>query len=589
MSEEKTKKKVFDFSLLMRVLSYARPYKWKFGLSIFFTLVLGVLGPVRPLIVLKMVDEYILKRNEEGLLFWTYVFIGVLLLEAIIQFAQTYLTNWLGQTIIKDIRVRLFDKITGFKLKFFDNTPIGALVTRAISDIEAISDIFSQGLLTIIGDVLKLSIVIGLMFYVNWEFALLCLLPVPLLLIATRIFAGAIKKAYQLERQQVTRLNTFVQEHITGMSIVQIFNREKMEMDRFQEINKGHRSAHIKAVWAYSIFFPVVEILSALSLALLMLWGILQVNDNVTDGGALFGQLFAYILWIHMLYRPIRQLADRFNVLQRGVVRAERVFKIIDTEENIDNSGSIKEHAITGNIEFKKVWFAYTDENYVLKEISFAAKAGETVAFVGATGAGKTSIINLLSRFYEYQKGEILVDGNDLRDYDLNVVRRNIATVLQDVFLFSDTILNNITLKDETITKEQVIEAAKAVGAHHFIMKLPGDYNYNVRERGGMLSVGQRQLIAFIRAYVYNPKILVLDEATSSVDTESELLIQQAIKKLTENRTSVVIAHRLSTIQKAHKIIVLDHGEIIEMGTHDELLKLNGQYRKLFDLQFHDD
>lgn len=575
--------KAFDYKLFKRVLAYIKPYKVKFYITAILTILLAILGPIKPKMIGDTIDKYVIPGDGEGMLRWIMMIVAVLFLEAILQFFQTYLANWLGQSVVIDIRVNLYRKITGFKLKYFDNTAIGTLVTRVISDIETIGDIFSQGLLIIIGDILKLTVVIVYMLYVDWKLALLCMASIPLLIIATNIFKNAIKKAFTQVRSQVSKLNAFVQEHVTGMSVVQIFNRQEAEMNKFVEINRAHRDAHIKTVWANSIFFPIVEIFSAISISLLVWYGVKGViSEEFT-----FGVLFEFILLIHMLFRPIRQLADRFNVLQMGMVGSERVFKIIDTQEQIEDTGSI-EADFKGDISFNNVWFAYKEEDYVLKGVSFAMKQGETIAFVGATGAGKSSVINLLNRFYEYQKGEILIDGIDLRKFTLNSVRSNIAVVLQDVFLFSDTIFNNITLGNKDITREEVIHAAKLVGAHDFIMQLPGNYDYDVRERGGMLSTGQRQLLAFIRAYVYNPSILILDEATSSIDTESEQLIQRAIDVITKDRTSIVIAHRLSTIQKADKIMVMDNGHLIEQGNHFELLDQNGMYKELFDLQFQD-
>ena len=572
----------FDFVLLKRVLRYVRPYRSIFYGTILLTILSALLTPTRPWLIQYTLDNYILTFNESGLINMTIVLIVLLIVEAIVQFFQTYFSNWLGQSVIKDIRVQLYQKIISFKLKYFDKTPIGTLVTRSVSDLETIADIFSQGLLTIIGDLLQLFVVIVVMFYTDWKLTLVCLSSIPVLLLATYIFKNAVKSAFQDVRTQVSRLNAFVQEHIIGMNVIQIFNRENEEFEKFKKINAQHRDAHIKSVWAYSIFFPIVEILSAMSLALLVWWG----TKSAIDGSITYGSLVAFILYIHMLFRPIRQLADRFNVLQMGIVSSERVFRVIDTDSTIENSGQQRANNIQGNISFERVWFAYNDEDWVLKDISLDVKSGQTIAFVGATGAGKTSIINILSRFYDYQKGQIKIDSYDIKEYQLQELRKNIGVVLQDVFLFSDTILNNITIKNPDISRERVIEAAKIVGAHKFIMQLPEGYDYNVRERGAMLSAGQRQLIAFIRAYVYNPKILVLDEATSSIDIESEQLIQKATAKLTENRTSIIIAHRLATIQKADKIVVLEKGEIVEQGNHQELLALDGQYKKLYEIQF---
>ncbi len=574
--------KAFDLSLFKRVMRYVKPYSARFVFTGLLTILLAILAPLRPMLIQYTVDHYITVPNNAMLLNMTILMLVILITEAAVQFFQTYMANWVGQSVIKDLRMEVYRKIVGFKLKYFDNTAIGTLVTRAVSDIETIADIFAQGVLIIIGDILKLIVVIGFMFAMDWRLSIFSLAPIPLLIWATNVFKNYIKSAFGDVRTAVSKLNAFVQEHITGMNIVQVFNREEVEMQKFKGINEDHKKAHIKTVWANSIFFPVVEILSAISIALLVWWGAKEaIADTVKPG-----DLVAFLLYIYMLYRPIRQLADRFNTLQMGMVCSERVFKIIDTEASIENSGNVDPKKIVGNIEFKNVWFAYNEPDWVLKDISFSVKAGETIAFVGATGAGKSSVINLLSRFYEYQKGEIFIDGTSLKDFQLAGLREEIGVVLQDVFLFSDTIHNNITLNNPNITREQVIEAAKIVGAHDFISKLKEGYDFDVRERGGMLSVGQRQLLAFIRAYVYNPKILVLDEATSSVDTESELLIQNAIDQLTKNRTSFVIAHRLATIQNADKIIVMEKGRIIEMGSHQELLKQNGHYKTLYELQF---
>jgi len=572
----------FDLGLFKRILKYVLPYKGVFYLTSFLTFVLAALAPIRPIIIQYTLDKSIITPNKELLFNLTILMVGILIIETLVQFYQTYLANWLGQTVIKDIRMKVYKTISSFKLKYFDKTAIGTLVTRTISDIETIAEIFSDGVLIIFGDLLKLVVVIGVMFYTDWKLALFSLSSIPILIVATNMFKNYIKLAFQDVRTQVARLNAFVQEHITGMNIVQIFNREEEELEKFNAINEKHKQAHIKTVLANSIFFPVVEILSALSLALLVWWG----SSEVLAGTVTFGGLVAFILYIYMLFRPIRQLADRFNVLQMGMVASERVFNVLDTEAHIENNASVSAEKIKGDIKFDDVWFGYKEDDFVLKGISLEAKQGETIALVGSTGAGKTSVINLLSRFYEFQKGDIYIDNQNLRDFELGSLRKNIGVVLQDVFLFSDTIFNNITLNDPNIILEEVIEAAKIVGAHDFIMKLPDNYHYSVGERGSVLSVGQRQLLAFIRAYVYNPKILVLDEATSSVDTESEELIQNAIEKLTAGRTSIVIAHRLATIQKASTIMVMQKGKIVERGNHQELLKQNGQYKKLYELQF---
>jgi ATP-binding cassette subfamily B protein len=574
--------KAFDFNLLKKVLQYSKPYKRVFALTISSTILLAVLSPLRPWLIQYTIDNYVAIPNSEQLLKMVLLMIGILIFESIVQFFNTYYTNWLGQTVIKDLRINLFRHVLNFRLKYFDNTPIGTLVTRMISDIEAIADIFSEGLLVIMGDLLKIIAVISVMLYADVKITIISLSVLPILFLATSWFQKSIKKAFQDVRTQIAQLNAFVQEHITGMSVVQIFNREDVEFENFKSINAKHRDANIDSIWYYSIFFPVVELLLAASIGLLVWWG----AGSVIKEEVSLGTLIAFILYLHMLFRPIRELADKFNTLQMGMVASERVFKILDLNETIENNGKLNMDNVKGKIDFQNVWFAYNNEDWILKNVSFSISEGKSIALVGPTGAGKTSVINLFGRYYEYQKGAILVDGHDLREYEVKSLRNNIAFVLQDVFLFSDTIANNISLNDPSISREEIIEAAKAVGAHNFIMNLPGNYDFNVMERGSMLSVGQRQLIAFIRAYVQNPKILVLDEATSSVDTETEQLIQQATNKLTENRTSIIIAHRLATIQKADKIIVLDHGEVIEQGSHQELLKQNGQYKRLFELQF---
>lgn len=574
--------KAWDIPLLKRILTYVKPYRRTFNIAALLTILLAFLAPVRPWLIQQIIDKEVPAFDREGLLFMTMILIGVLIFESIVQFFQTYMTSWLGQNVIKDLRIKLYRHILSFRLKYFDRTAIGTLVTRTVSDIETIAEVFSQGLLVIIGDILKLLAIVAVMFYTDWRLTLISLIPIPILIIATNVFKNAIKSAFQEVRTQVARLNAFVQEHITGMKIIQVFNREKLEQSRFENMNKLHRNAHIKTVWAYSIFFPVVEMLSASSLALLVWWG----TKGVLEGYTSLGNLVAFILYIYMLYRPIRQLADRFNTLQMGMVSSERVFKVLDTDSHIENQGSLPAKNIQGEIEFKNVFFAYVENDYILKDVSFKVNAGETVAFVGATGSGKTSTINLLGRFYEFDKGSILIDGRDIRSYEKNSLRQSMAIVLQDVFLFSDSIHNNISLNNPKISREEIIEASKKVGAHEFISKLPGDYDYNVKERGGMLSVGQRQLISFIRAYVHQPEILVLDEATSSIDTESEHMIQRATEVITKGRTSIVIAHRLSTIQTADRIIVMEKGRLLEQGNHQELLEKNGHYKKLYELQF---
>lgn len=576
-----------DFKIFRRLVKYVRPYRKLLIGAFLCTIVLAVISTSRPMLSGKIVNEFIINsQNPDALLRWMLLLLALIFSEGVLQFLGTFMSNLLAQYIIRDIRHKLFRHISSFNMHYFDKTPIGTLVTRVISDIGAISEVFSSGLIDVLGDFLMLIFIVVAMFAVNWQLTLMTLIPIPLLLIATRIFAKAMRKSFQQEGIQVNRLNTFVQERVTGMSIVQLFNREKKEQQQFEEINKAHRQAHINAVWAFSIFFPVVELLSSLSIAFLLVWGAFQFTGGKSGNANIYGEIFAFTLWISMLFRPIRQLADKFNILQRGIVRAERVFEVIDLEEHVQNNGQLTEVDFDKDIRFEHVYFAYKDQDWILKDVNLTIPRGKTIAFVGATGAGKTSIVNLLGRFYEYEKGQILIGDTDLKAIELNTLRKNIAIVLQDVFLFSDTVHNNITLGDPEISREQVIEAAKAVSAHEFIEKLPGGYDYEVGERGGVLSVGQRQLLAFIRAYVYNPHILILDEATSSVDNESEELIRHATEKLTKGRTSIVIAHRLSTIQNADRIVVLEKGEIMETGSHSELLQKNGYYRKLHDIQF---
>jgi ATP-binding cassette subfamily B multidrug efflux pump len=589
MAKKTISGKAFDVSILKRIYTFVLPYRNKFNIAVGLTLLLAFVSPIRPILIQYTIDNYIMKFDQQGLLLMMILMTGLLIFQTLIQYYHTYLTSWIGQVVIKDLRVKLFKHITRLRLKYFDHTPIGTLVTRTISDLETIADIFSEGLIVIIGDLLQLFVIIAVMFVKDWRLSLISLSTLPILFVATRIFQKGINKTFREVRTQVALLNTFVQEHITGMNIVQTFNREDEEMRRFKAINKEHMKAHVRSVWYYAIFFPVVELLAATSIGLLVWWG----SHGVILGDVSLGNVVAFIMFIHMLFRPIRELADKFNTLQMGMVSSERVFRVLDTDEFISHHGKITK-TIEGKILFKNVWFAYNElpvtENaepdWILKDISFEVKQGEMLALIGATGAGKSSIINLVGRLYEFQKGNIFIDDVDIRDFELFNLRRQIAVVLQDVFLFSDSILNNITLNDPAVSREQVIEASKAVGAHEFISRLPGGYDFNVMERGAMLSVGQRQLISFIRAYVFNPKILILDEATSSIDSESEKLIQQATSKLTYQRTSIVIAHRLATIQKADRIIVLDHGKKMEEGNHQQLLRQNGLYRELYEIQF---
>ncbi len=577
--------KAFDMGLFRRMMSFAAPYRSRVIGTMSLIILLAILGPLRPFLIDQMIQGPIRTGDAQSLLNWTLLIVSLLVAESILQFYQTYSANMLGQNVILDIRTKLFRHLSGFRLRYFDKTPIGRLVTRAVSDIETISEVFASGILIIFGDILKLLIVIGFMFYLNWVFTLVVLIPVPILLFATRLFKNAIEKAFKKVRTQVSRLNTFVQEHIQGMSIVQVFGREEEEERRFKVINAEHRKAHIDSVWAYSIFFPVVEILSSISMAFLILYGMRAVGHE-PDPYSLIGDVFAFTLYIHMLYRPIRQLADRFNVLQMGMVGAERVMEVFDTEAKLEGTENRTDVALSGDIVFDDVWLAYNEEDFVLKGISLTVKKGQNVALVGSTGAGKTSIINLIGRFYEFQKGRVLLDGVDIRSIEPSHLRSHLAVVQQDVFLYSDTIEGNITLGNPNISSEEVIEGAKAVGAHEFIMRLPLQYQTQVAERGRLLSVGQRQLISFIRAYVHQPDILILDEATSSIDSESEALIQRAQEYITRGRTSIVIAHRLSTIKRADMIYVMDKGRIVEQGKHEELLEAGGMYKRLYDLQF---
>jgi ATP-binding cassette subfamily B multidrug efflux pump len=576
---------VINVSLLKRVFQYVKPYKNTFVWAVVLTILLAVVAPLRPIIIGYTLDQYIFTGNYPGLLNMTLLMLFLLVLQTGLQYSHTLLTNTLGQSAVKDLRINVFNHITKLRLKYFDNTPIGQLITRTVSDMETIAEIFSEGLILIIGDVLMVIVIVGVMLARDWMLTIVVLLPVPLLIMATSIFQKAIKSAFQEIRTEVSNLNTYLQEHITGISIIQYFAREDQEYKKFLKINGRYRDANIRSNWYYSIFFPVVEVISAISMGLLIWYGSKTILAHPLSIKP--GIITEFIMYLGMLFRPIRELADKFNTLQMGMVGAERVFKVLDTNEVTENNGTLAPRKLSGAISFDKVWFAYNNDNYVLKDLSFTVEAGKTIALVGATGAGKSSTINILNRFYEIQKGVIKVDGVKIQDYELNYLRSNIATVLQDVFLFSDTIFNNITLNNPDIEMEQVVDAAKKVGAHEFIERLPGGYQYNVMERGATLSAGQAQLISFIRALVYDPSILVLDEATSSVDTETEMLIQRAIENLMQGRTSIVIAHRLSTIQKADQILVLDKGEIKEIGTHQELLKLDGYYKKLYDLQFH--
>ena len=588
MLANKTKKQksksgnVIDFVLLKRVIAFAKPYKLQFTIAAISAILLSFLGPLRPLLINYAIDNYIIIPNKEKLLDITTLLMALLFIEGFIQFFYIYLSTWIGQHVIQDLRAKVFKHILSLKMKYFDNTPIGTLVTRSVSDIETIADIFSQGLLVIIAELLKLVVVITMMFYTDWRLAIIAMLTIPILLVATAWFKRNIKASFQDVREQVSQLNTFVQEHIVGMNIVQIFNREEAEYKKFKTINQSHRDAHLRSIFYYAVFFPIVEVLSAMSIGLIVWYG----GQGIIEGKDItIGELIAFILFIHMMFRPIRQLADRFNVLQMGIVGSERVFKVLDTDEKISDLGESTLDNMEGAIAFNTVDFSYKEDEWVLKGLTFEIQAGKLLALVGRTGAGKTSIISVLNRFYEIQKGSITIDGINIEDIKLDSLRKNIALVQQEVFLFSDSILNNITLFDEGISREKVIVAAKEIGVHDFIQTLPKSYDYVVGERGVTLSAGQRQLIAFLRVYVRNPKILILDEATSSIDTATEELLQNALEKLSKNRTTIVIAHRLSTIVNADKILHLKDGSVLEEGTHQQLLESGGAYADMYHLQ----
>jgi ATP-binding cassette subfamily B protein len=579
---KKALNKLLDFHLLRRVMGLAKPYKRKFYIALALAVVMAVLSPLTPYLIHITVDKYIMVGDYNKLLMMTCILLGTLILQSTLSYNFTFKTNWLGQSIVRDLRQKVFSHVLGLNLRYFDRTPLGTATTRTINDVEAINDIFAEGVITILSDLLTIVAVLSVMFYSSWQLTLVCLSVMPLLLIAAYFFKEGIRKSFTDVRNQVARLNAFLQEHISGMAVVQTFNAEEREMNKFKVINSEHRNANIRSIWYYSIFFPVVEIISSMALALLVWYGAYEV----LEGSTTIGVMISFIMYINLLFRPIRMLADKFNTLQMGMVASDRVFKLLDNNDRMENSGARVAEHLKGDLEFNHVWFAYDEKNFVLKDVSFRLEAGETLAIVGATGAGKTSIINILSRFYKIQKGAIRIDGIETSEYELSSLRSKIGMVLQDVFLFSGSVMDNITLRNPDISTQQVKHAAELCGIKDWIERLPGGYNYNVMERGATLSVGQRQLISFVRALVFNPKILILDEATSSIDTESETLIQNAIEKLIEGRTSIIIAHRLSTIQHADKIIVLNKGEIIEMGTHEELLFLDRHYRNLYELQF---
>nr|WP_298791111.1 ABC transporter ATP-binding protein [uncultured Allomuricauda sp.] len=576
--------KAFDFGLFQRIFAHTKPYRTIFWVVAIVAILSAVFAVLTPILVKFIIDEPLTNKDSEQLLLVVLVMLGALLGQVICQLSFNYFANLLGESVIKDIRIRLFQKMMGFKMTYFDKSSIGVLVTRAVADMQRIGEIFSQGFFVIVADLLKMLCAAGVMLYMNWKLALIVFAILPIILIATRLFQQAMKVAFIEVRAQVSNLNSFVQERIAGMKIVQLFNREQIEKEKFRKINEKHQNAWLKTVWYNSIFFPIAEISNSVGIGLVVYFGIIQNIDNISLDTK--GSIFAFFFLMDLLFRPLRQIADKFNTLQMGMVAANRVFKILDTDSQIADNGTLERADVKGDIGFKDVRFGYVENEEVLHGISFDVKAGETVAIVGATGAGKSTIINLLNRFYEIQSGAILVDGHNIKEYSLQSLRSHIAIVLQDVFLFADSIANNISLRDDDVTVADIEAAAKQIGVHEFISSLPGGYQYNVKERGSMLSSGQRQLLAFLRAYVSNPSILILDEATSSVDTYSEQLIQQATDKITEGRTSIIIAHRLATIQKADKIIVMDAGKIVEMGTHKELLKKGGYYNDLYEAQF---
>ena len=574
-----------DWPLLVRMFKLALPYRKLLLLSALLAIVLAPLNTLQPYLINVIVDEYIIIPRPEGLVGMCLLFTAVLFITGILQYTFIYLTNLLGHSVIKDLRVSVFNKITNLRLSYFDKTPIGNLTTRSINDIETIKTVFSEGVITIIADLLSIVVVVSVMFYTSPRLTLICLLTIPLIVAATWVFKQKVKISYQKVRAQIARMNAFLQERISGMSVVQIFNAENKERENFKAINKEYTKANLDSILYYAIFFPVVEIIAAISLGMMVWWG----AQNVVGGSVSMGALIAFPVYVNMLFRPMRWLADKFNTLQMAMVAGERVFNILDSDEMMEESktATLLETALKGEVEFDHVYFTYDGENDVLKDVSFKIPAGQTMAIVGSTGSGKSTIINLLNRFYDIRAGHIRIDGLDIREYRLEDLRDRLAIVLQDVFLFSGTVWENISLRNPDISHERILEASKVIGAHAFIERLPGGYDYHVAERGGNLSMGQRQLISFVRALVYDPEILILDEATSSIDTETEGIIQYAIEKLIEKRTSIIIAHRLSTIRHANRILVLDQGDVVESGTHDELLRQQeGRYRKLHDMQF---
>lgn len=580
----KQKESIFDFTLFKRLFKFIKPYKVTFTIVFVSVIIIAILGIATPELLQRAIDTKLTNKISEGFLTYIVIMIGALILEFLFQLVFIYYASWLGQHVVKDVRVKLFDHLLRFKMKYYDNSSVGVLITRSVTDMERIADIFGQGLFQIFKDLLAMLVVCGFMLFKSWKLSLIVFVMLPIVLYATRLFQKYMKKAFEEVRTEVSNLNSFVQERLTGMKILQLFAREDIENEKFRQINERHKKGWLKTIWYNSIYFPIPEFIISVTIGLVAWYvGVIQIADKSVS----IGVLMAFIILIPKLFRPLRQIADKFNTLQMGMVAATRVFKVLDTTSQIDDNGTHKAEHFKGDIAFKNVWFNYVEDEPVLKGISFDVKAGQTIAIVGATGAGKSTIINLLNRFYEIKDGTICIDGIAISNVTLASLRTQIAVVLQDVFLFADTILNNITLNNPDVSEEEVIEAAKSIGVHEFISSLPGGYHYNVKERGVMLSSGQRQLISFLRAYVTNPSILVLDEATSSVDSYSEQLIQNATDKITKDRTSIVIAHRLATVKKADKILVMDAGKIVEQGTHDELLKKkDGYYKNLYEVQF---
>ena len=582
MSQTQQKKK-FNFPLFSRIMSLANPYQLTFATAAFLAIVLAPLSSARPYLIQQMVDEHIFKFDVPGMTYMVMILIGLLILEVILQYSFNYITSWLGQSIIRDLRVRVFRHVTSLNLSYFDKTPIGQSTTRTISDIETINAVFSEGIITIIADLLTLIVVLGIMFWTSWKLTLVCMTVLPILILGARWFKNEVARWFQTVRNSISTMNSFLQEHISGMKIVQIFNAEAQEREKFKTINRTYTGANLKAIFAYAVFFPFVEIISAAALGLMVWYG----SRGVIENHITLGVLVVFPVYLNMLFRPVRMLADKFNTLQMGMVAAERVFDLLDEAAFVEKNGLKKAGLLRGDVAFKNVDFSYDNENYVLKNVSFELKRGETLAIVGSTGSGKTTITSVLSRFYEIQNGSITIDDVDIREYDLNSLRSKVAVVLQDVFLFSGSVFENITLRDPSVSLEKVKACAEMIGAAEFIERLPGGYDYQVMERGATLSMGQRQLISFVRALVFDPSILILDEATSSIDPETEGVIQYAIEKLIDKRTSIIIAHRLSTIRHANNVLVMDKGKAIEFGKHDDLVQIEGgRYRELYEMQF---